>query len=67
MEGEVGPRGLCLVGSWEVSGAQLVAGWGLEVVERGEKGGVQILQRFALGFPKIFQAKKDKGAVVLLL
>jgi hypothetical protein len=37
------------------------------VVERGEKGGVQILQRFASGFPRIFQAKRDKEAVVLLL
>jgi hypothetical protein len=46
------------VGSWEVSGAQLVAGWGLEVVERGKKGGVQILQRFASGFPR---SSKQKG------
>jgi hypothetical protein len=37
------------------------------VVERGEKGGVQIFAKICLGPPQDLPSKKDKGARMLLL
>jgi hypothetical protein len=49
------------MGSWEVTGARLVAGWALGVVERGCRVWSANLAWIASGSSKIFQAKETKG------
>jgi hypothetical protein len=61
MEGEVGFEGHCQMGSWEVIGSRLVAGWVLGVVERGCRVWSANLAWIASGSSKIFQANETKG------
>jgi hypothetical protein len=61
MEGEVGFEGHCQMGSWEVTGARLVAGWVLGVVERGCRVWSANLAWIASVSSKIFQANETKG------
>jgi hypothetical protein len=61
MEGEVGFGGHCQMGSWEVTGARLVAGWVLGVVERECRVWSANLAWIASGSSKIFQANETKG------